>query len=201
VSDTRRAASANELVRFMTPNNLKFLLLSAATDIASAIHEVLQLSFTPVGFCVRSMDWPHFTSSIEKNFSRHLYADQHLYIDQHLNKLCILGILPSHPCFSQKQTPLIQFEDEIKQAVQGISGKQKRGGSYVRPGDVLCKVSLEGEEFPVLFPIAGKPIELNLALESSCELLALSPEDRGWLVLLIPDRNAILPVSDTSENC
>ena len=61
-------------------------------------------------------------------------------------------------------------------------------GSFVRQGDTLCALRLEGGSLPITVPLAGIVADTNAALQGDAGIVGSEPYGEGWLATLTPSR-------------
>ena len=132
---------------------------------------------------------------VDRYFTRYTDPTQHVYYYQHSNGLVVAGLLRGHPALAAPPTAL-RFtltpprEGELARPLTRlVSGKRKRGGVALCPGQRVCEVEGPAGRFEVRAAIRGTVIELNeRLLAGETALLAEDPEEAGFLFVAAPLR-------------
>jgi glycine cleavage system H protein len=100
----------------------------------------------------------------------------------------------------------VGVDDFAQRLIGGISKAvfRARPGDMVHHGDPAVNVSSNGHQAVMLFPIAGKIIHINPALEDNPSLMNEDCYGRGWLYTMKPvntyeDRNRLIGPDDASQ--
>ncbi|ETV80815.1 hypothetical protein, variant [Aphanomyces astaci] len=69
------------------------------------------------------------------------------YVNMHSNRLCVVGIAPGHCIFTRGLTvKAVDFEPSMVESK--VTGKKKKGGVWLNPDTVVCRVTCtNGETF------------------------------------------------------
>ena len=118
------------------------------------------------------------------------------WVCQHSNKLCIVGVCPSHALFLDPEDAIVDIDwtgpsGTDKQNVK-VTGKGKKGGAFVQPDSILCCVKTKkGKEYKLRACVRGSLIEVNPRLvgESGCKLLTEHMNSEGYLAIISPPRD------------
>lgn len=129
-------------------------------------------------------------SLVDRYFTKFYYQkpdvkDEDHQILFHSNRICLIGLAPSHVAFS-KGIKSIDFNiGNIDRRENHCSGKGKKGAMNLQPTSALAIVTCKDEtQFRVVSCITGKLIEVNERLIDNPELLA--QEGDGYVAICLP---------------
>lgn len=118
------------------------------------------------------------------------YLCHHQYIYQHSNRICVLGLAPSHPVVLGGCGKIVKIDfkpGRVDFAKLKISGKTKKGGSWVQPQSKVCLIHCEnGQIWKVVPAIRGRIIEINERLMKEPDLLRQQPGTEGFIAIILP---------------
>ncbi|ETV97917.1 hypothetical protein, variant [Aphanomyces invadans] len=129
-------------------------------------------------------------SMVDRYYTRMYAADimgepsEDQFINMHSNRLCVIGIAPGHAIFTRGLTVIaIDFEPTIVESK--VSGKKKKGGVWLNPDTVLCRIKCStGDVFAFRSCIRGALIEINESLTPA--LFTTKPFTQGFLAIVRP---------------
>ncbi|KAI9249511.1 hypothetical protein BDA99DRAFT_419700, partial [Phascolomyces articulosus] len=104
----------------------------------------------------------------------HSNSETKLYVRQAPNKVCILGMTDQHIALlsaKQQQLPI--------QVTTKVSANMN-----IKPGTVLCEVTVGDSHFPIEAHMYGKFLEINPRLLEKPELLLDMPMTEGYLAVI-----------------
>lgn len=103
-------------------------------------------------------------------------------VARHHNGLCILCLSPNHPAIGAGVSS-VKYERELK----AVSGKRKRGGSFISGESRLCTVvTTDGAEYSVRCSVRGTIVEYNDNLSKAPQLVHENPLTHGYLAVILP---------------
>lgn len=112
-----------------------------------------------------------------RNFTFSLKGEPALRIRVHSNKLCLVFLENNHPAITAE---VLSVETTRPSEV---SGKKKRGATFVQPDTVIAHVRTHDLNYPIRAGVEGKLIEINEALADAPELIK---EPEGYIAIIMP---------------
>lgn len=108
-------------------------------------------------------------------------------VARHHNGICIICLSPRHPICQKK----LQLEEiEFLAVFRSVSGKRKRGGTFMQQSTKICSLKSKcGQEYIVRCPIRGTLLELNEKVVQKPELLVEKSLGDGYLAVILPRPN------------
>jgi len=108
------------------------------------------------------------------------------FVYQHFNKLCVVGIAPSHLLHKKEKISKVDFHVRDGPP-QKLQGKRKKGGTFVEAESPLCEVtSADGSKFIISACIRGHLLETNEALISNPNLIKEKSDTNGFVAIIQP---------------
>lgn len=133
-----------------------------------------------------------YPSVVDRYFTRFYYkrmsADGSENEDQlvlfHSNRLCLIGLAPSHVAFSKGIKSISYNIGNSDRSQNQVKGKHKKGGMNLQPLTTIALITCsDGSEYKVLSCITGKLLEVNERLTG--ELSKLSTEGNGYIAVVL----------------
>lgn len=164
----------------------------------STSTEIDDLYYTPA-----DPNMPHILDSIPdlstyKSFTERYFTKRYilnakgvenndLMIMFHSNRVALLCLAPSHFFFKKTGDYKVNFSggnvDRLKNTVKG---KGKKGGQYLHPESVICKLEFEdGSSFNIPCGMKGSLIEVNENLLTNPQLIRQYPDADGYLAIIL----------------
>ncbi|KAF0696792.1 Aste57867_12454 [Aphanomyces stellatus] len=129
-------------------------------------------------------------SMVDRYYTRMYAADimdkplEDQFVNMHSNRLCVVGAAPGHAIFSHT-VESVAFESSVMD--NKVTGKKKKGGVWLNPDTVLCRVTCSnGEIYAFRSCIRGALIEFNDKLAADPTLLTRKPFTEGYLAIVRP---------------
>ncbi|XP_065053042.1 protein Abitram-like [Rhopilema esculentum] len=147
-----------------------------------------------------------YQTIVQRYFTSHFFTDvmgkalEDQLILQHSNKICIITAAPSHKLFQDGEILSVNFQIKGRKdrTENKVSGKSKRGGQQLEYSSVLCEVECaSGSKYLLRSCIQGKLIEINEELIENPQLLLESPENGGYIAIVLP---RLKPIEEISKN-
>eukprot|EP00112_Aurelia_sp_Birch-Aquarium-sp1_P010297 Seg2204.6 transcript_id=Seg2204.6/GoldUCD/mRNA.D3Y31 product="Protein Simiate" protein_id=Seg2204.6/GoldUCD/D3Y31 len=147
-----------------------------------------------------------YQSFVQRYFTSHYAMDvmgkkqEDQCILQHSNKICIITIAPSHKLFEESDIIKVNFQAKNRKdrTENKVSGKGKRGGQQLEHNSLLCEVECSsGMKYLLRSCIQGKLMEVNAELLENPKLLLESPENGGYVAVVLP---RLKPIEEISHN-
>lgn len=135
-------------------------------------------------------DIAKYPSVVDRFFTKYYYrksntADEDHIILFHSNRICLVGLAPSHIAL-QKGISGINFNiGNIDRSQNKVTGKGKKGAMLIQPTSALAIVTCtDGTQYKILSCVTGKLIEINHNLETNPHLL--SEIGDGYVAVCLP---------------
>lgn len=149
-------------------------------------------------------DINNFKSYTERYFSKRYILDvdgvknNDMMIMFHSNRIALLSLAPSHYFFKNTEDYTINFSiGNIDRLSNAVKGKGKKGGQYLTPKSVICKINLsDGISFDVPSCMKGTLVEINEELVNTPNLLRKFPDSDGFIAIIL----ASIAVSEATKN-
>lgn len=107
---------------------------------------------------------------------------------RHHNGICVVCLSPDHPVVRGR---IKVVEVKLLVAMRQVSGKRKRGGTFVEQNTRLIAIRGAGnEQYEVRGSVRGVLVEFNDQLSTEPNLVATHPLTRGYLAVLLPPASA-----------
>lgn len=120
------------------------------------------------------------------------------------NSMLKAMVLPNGICLLVTKTAVqdvvsVSFDKDILNS--SISGKRKKGARKIKPGSIVCTITLENEQsIEMKSPVGGQLVEANLTLQTDPTLLA-NPYRGGYVCVVYPTTPAMLMGEVNSRVC
>ncbi|XP_063686908.1 protein Abitram-like [Bolinopsis microptera] len=133
---------------------------------------------------------------LDRYYSKKYYVDagkvegNDQIVAQHHNGLCVVMIPPTHPiCSKTVQSVDYKISDTCDRSDIVLSGKKKRGASFMNPQSKMCTVvCTDGSSYVLLCGVRGKLLEVNEALKTSPQLLSERCDSDGYIAIIQPKK-------------
>ncbi|XP_050672466.1 protein Abitram [Leptidea sinapis] len=115
----------------------------------------------------------------------------------HSNRITLLSLAPSHFFFKNPQTYSLNFfVGNVDRLCNTVKGKSKKGGQYLTPKSVICKVEYEdGTNFEIPCGMKSTLIEINEELVKNPHLLKEKPDSGGFIAIMLSS----IAISDATK--
>eukprot|EP01135_Chromosphaera_perkinsii_P001996 Nk52_evm43s215 gene=Nk52_evmTU43s215 len=134
-------------------------------------------------------------SVVERYYHQYLAKDcngkegHNQYVYQHSNRLCVIGIHPTHSIFAEKlRITKVNFQmGKFDRSVSKMHGKRKKGAQWLEKESAICEVTCDDNSvWKVYSTVRGNLIEVNEKLKEKPELLQSQPETKGFIAIMSP---------------
>lgn len=143
----------------------------------------------------------NFPSQIDRYFTRFYYrkpdtVDEDHQILMHSNRICLIGLAPSHIAFV-KGIKSVDFNiGNIDRRKNHCSGKGKKGAMNLQPTSALAIVTCNDDtQYKIVSCITGKLTEVNERLLDNPQLLA--QEGDGYVAICLPKIEKVDDIKQT----
>ncbi|CAB3233439.1 unnamed protein product [Arctia plantaginis] len=149
-------------------------------------------------------DLDNLKSFTDRYFSKRYIIDfnqiknNDIMIMFHSNRIALLSLAPSHFFFKKQEEYKINFSaGKIDRLNNAVKGKSKKGGQYLVPNSVICKVEYaDGTSFDIPCGMKGTLIEVNEELIEHPELLKDMPDADGFIAVILSS----IAISEATKN-
>ncbi|RIA81005.1 hypothetical protein C1645_785294 [Glomus cerebriforme] len=128
---------------------------------------------------------------LEQYYTKYFLIDSNentsedFYIYQAPNKLCVIGLAPTHPLLQQSQkVKSIKFDEKISQSIN----KKKQNPLSVK-SEICVITTEEGRNYSIKAGIVGWVINFNMRLDKDDDLLQKKPFTNGYLAIIKPKQD------------
>lgn len=113
----------------------------------------------------------------------------------HSNRICLITLADNHPILKEQKVIKnidYQVSNKVNRLDNKVSGKGKKGGQYLDPLSILCRIECEdGTEYNVYSCIQGKLVEINDGLSLDSSLLLSKAKSDGHIAIVLPKLSVI----------
>lgn len=149
-------------------------------------------------------DLDNLKSFTERYFSKRYIIDfdniknNDIMIMFHSNRIALLTLAPSHFFFKKNESFKVNFSSgKIDRLKNTVKGKGKKGGQYLVPNSVVCRVEYtDGSSFDVPSGMKGTLVEVNEELLKHPELLKQMPDADGYIAIILSS----IAISEATKN-
>ncbi|KAJ0172225.1 hypothetical protein K1T71_012198 [Dendrolimus kikuchii] len=149
-------------------------------------------------------DIDNFKSYTDRYFSKRYILDvdgvknNDIMIMFHSNRIALLSLAPSHYFFKKNDDYTINFTiGNIDRLSNTVKGKGKKGGQYLTPKSVICKIEYcDGTSYAVPSCMKGTLVEINEELVNNPALLKKLPDSDGFIAIIL----ASIAVSEATKS-
>ncbi|GBB94457.1 hypothetical protein RclHR1_02360015 [Rhizophagus clarus] len=110
---------------------------------------------------------------------------EEFYIYQAPNKLCVIGLAPTHPLLLQSQkVESIKFDEKIFQ----LMNKKKQIPLSIK-SEICVITTEEGKRYSIKAGVVGWVIDFNTRLEKHVDVLRQKPFTDGYIAIIKPKQD------------
>lgn len=142
---------------------------------------------------------------VDRYYTRYYYVrpeepDQDHLVLMHSNRICLIGLAPSHVAFTKNITGVEFNIGNCDRSENKVKGKSKKGAMALQPTSALAMVQCDdGSEYKVFSCVTGKLVEVNesLLVKSKGAHDLLNREGDGFIAIVLPKIDMLEAIKGT----